>query len=153
MNWILSETGGWNVAERIPGNSISQLPHLPDEIILFIYKLSRALIIRDIKMRGCHPIFNTFRGFGFSSRNGSYIHLIKRNVNICSETTYCRDLDINGRVLVATIDYFTIIKSIKILIRKEFNWLQSKINMLQNETIPNITSQDFALELSYHMSC
>jgi len=54
MNWIVSESGGWVVEERKRENSV---PRLPDEIVLFIYKLSQGLLMRDIKMRGTHPLF------------------------------------------------------------------------------------------------
>ena len=135
MNWNVSKTGGWVevVEEGKRKTSVSNIPQLPDEIVLYIYKLSRGLLKRDIQMRGVHPLFNTFRGVGFSAKKGSYSHIIKRNVDMCSETTNCENLD--ERKLVATSNYFILIKSIRILIKKEFNWLQSSVNMLQNERV------------------
>jgi hypothetical protein len=55
MNWVLSKQGGWvEEKERKRRNSV---PQLPDEIVLFIYKLSQGLLMRDIKMRGTHCLF------------------------------------------------------------------------------------------------
>jgi hypothetical protein len=131
MIWVLSKTGGWIVEEKERKHK-KTIPQLPDEIVLFIYKLSQDLLMKDIRIRGIHPLFDTMKGYSQASLNGSYMHNIKESIDKFSAidistiiNSMCRLIywyDINSvePTIITYAPYFLIVRSIRRLVNYEY---------------------------------